>query len=57
MTIEETLLDAGGSNITQTNRYGDYAKLALDPSNQKAFGLLQKINKEIIFQTQLVFFR
>ena len=36
MTIEETLLDVGGSNISGTNRFhGDYAKLALDPSNKK----------------------
>ena len=45
MTIEETLLDAGGSNITQTNRYGDYAKLALDPSNQKSFWFITE-NKQ-----------
>ena len=45
MTIEETLLDAGGSNISGTNRYGDYAKLALDPSNQKDFWFITE-NKQ-----------
>ena len=45
MTIEETLLDAGGSNITQTNRSRDYAKLALDPSNQKSFWFITE-NKQ-----------
>jgi len=45
MTIEETLLDAGGSNISGTNRYGDYSKLALDPSNQKDFWFITE-NKQ-----------
>ncbi len=36
MSIEETLIAAGNQNIPGT-RYGDYSKVALDPSDDKSF--------------------
>jgi len=37
MTIDETLIAAGGGNIPGSERYGDYSKIDIDPSNGKKF--------------------
>ncbi len=37
MTIDETLIAAGGGNIPGSERYGDYSKIDLDPSNGEKF--------------------
>ncbi|MBW1295851.1 proprotein convertase P-domain-containing protein [Aquimarina litoralis] len=37
MTIDETLIAAGGGNIPGSERYGDYSKIDIDPSNGEKF--------------------
>ena len=39
MTIAEELIQEGNGNISGT-RFGDYSQLAVDPSNDKTFGII-----------------
>jgi len=43
MTIAEEVIQAGTSNMTTFDRYGDYSKIDLDPSNGKKFWFVNEL--------------
>ena len=42
MSVEETLIAKGSGNIPGSERYGDYGKMDVDPSNDKGFWFLNE---------------
>lgn len=43
MTVAEGTIMAGNANIPSSNRYGDYSKIDVDPSNDKTFWFVNEL--------------
>lgn len=43
MTVSETIIKEGTGNIPSTERYGDYSKIDIDPSDDKTFWFVDEL--------------